>query len=63
MTMLAQYQRMLETLLGCFLYSVRFMTESKTSPGSGRAPLRKTVVFTDLAYGLPAAPSWGNIIF
>jgi len=28
MMMLAQYQRTLETLLGCFLYSVRFMTES-----------------------------------
>ena len=28
MMMLAQYQRTLDTLFGCFLYSVRFMTES-----------------------------------
>ena len=31
--------------------------------GSGRAPGRRTVAFTDRAYDVPAAPSCGNMMF
>lgn len=63
MMILAQYHRMLETLFGCSVYSVRFMTDSKMRLGSGRAPCRTTLAATDLEYEVPAAPSWGNITF
>lgn len=49
MIMAAQYQSTLDTLFGCFLYSVLFITESKTTLGSGIAPSGMTLGRTDRA--------------
>lgn len=63
MMMAAQYQRTLETLFGCFLYSVRFITESNIRLGSGRAPRGTMLGRTERAYVHPAAPSCGSMMF
>jgi hypothetical protein len=57
MMMVAQYQRILETLFGFFLNPSLAKRDSKMASGSGCAPRDIPFGLTVLEYGVLAAPS------